>query len=113
MVQKIWDQLKEHNVQHLAQLFAQQPSRVEAMTIRQSDILFDFSKTHLDDGLIDLFSDLAQKAGLSAAQEALFTGKIVNPTEGRAAIHTAERGNGSADSVAEAKGFHARMRGLI
>ncbi len=113
MVQKIWDQLKEHIARQLPQLFEQQPDRVEAMTIRQSGILFDFSKNHLDGSLIDLFSNLAAQAGLSAAQEALFTGKIVNVTEARAAIHTAERGNGSPDSVAEAKGFHARMRGLI
>ncbi len=113
MVQKIWDQLKEHNARQLPKLFEQQPDRVEAMTIRQSDILFDFSKTHLDGNLIELFSNLSAQAGLSAAQEALFTGKIVNVTEGRSAIHTAERGNGSPGSVAEAKGFHARMRGLI
>ncbi len=113
MVQKIWDQLKEYNALRLTQLFDQQPGRVEAMTIRQSDILFDFSKTHLDSNLIEIFSNLSEQAGLSAAQEALFTGKIVNTTEARAAIHTAERGNGSPDCVAEAKGFHARMRGLI
>jgi glucose-6-phosphate isomerase len=43
----------------------------------------------------------------------LFTGAIVNLTEGRAAEHTAERGNGSAEAVANARGLQSRMRGLV
>ena len=34
--------------------------------------------------------------GFAAAREALFTGEIVNPSEGRAATHVAERGSGVA-----------------
>ena len=43
----------------------------------------------------------------------LFAGEPVNVTEGRAAEHSAERGEGADDSVARAAAFHARMRGLI
>ncbi|MCZ4238037.1 hypothetical protein O4H25_14450, partial [Staphylococcus equorum] len=37
----------------------------------------------------------------------------VNVTEGRAAEHPAERGQGAPDSVARARHLHARMRGMI
>ncbi|MEA3004115.1 MAG: glucose-6-phosphate isomerase, partial [Sphingomonadales bacterium] len=52
-------------------------------------------------------------ADLAGAREALFAGRIVNPTEGRAAEHSAERGQGAPESVARAGALHARMRALV
>jgi glucose-6-phosphate isomerase len=43
----------------------------------------------------------------------MFAGQPVNVTEGRAAEHCAERGEGAPESVALARALHARMRGLI
>src|SRR6187549_2003965 len=51
--------------------------------------------------------------GLAGKRDALFAGAEINVTEGRAAEHTAERGEGSPESVARARGFHSRMRALI
>ena len=59
------------------------------------------------------YLDLAQDQGFAARRDALFAGEAVNNTEGRAAEHTAERGEGNADSVAQAKALHNRMRALI
>jgi glucose-6-phosphate isomerase len=50
---------------------------------------------------------------LDGARDRLFSGAVVNPTEGRAATHAAERGSGSVDDVAQAKALQNRMRGLI
>jgi glucose-6-phosphate isomerase len=113
MSQKTWDQLHQYHAKRLAQLFEQEPDRLKSLTIRQSDMLFDFSKTHLDGELVKLFLDLSGEMQLREAREALFAGNIVNPTEGRAAVHTAERGNGSAESVEQARALQGRMRGLI
>ena len=79
----------------------------------KAGIRFDFSKTHLDRPALDAFVALADAAGLDARRDALFAGEIVNPTEGRAAEHTAERGEGAPESVARARRFHARMRTLV
>jgi glucose-6-phosphate isomerase len=113
MSDQIWDQLSSVAAQSLSQIFANEPQRVDAMTVRQGDVLFDFSKTHLDSSTLALFNDLSETAGLVEAREKLFTGAIVNPTESRAAVHTAERGNGNAESAAAAKALQNRMRGLI
>ena len=59
------------------------------------------------------FAALADEMGLASKRDTLFSGGIINPTEQRAAEHSAERGEGSADSVALAKALHERMRGLI
>jgi glucose-6-phosphate isomerase len=108
-----WAALDAHQGASLPALFKADAERVAKLTIQEAAIRFDFSKTHLDDAIIGSFCNLAEAADLAGAKEALFTGAIVNPTEGRAAEHTAERGNGSAESVAHARGLQARMRGLV
>lgn len=113
MSDQIWEQLTALKAKPLANLFADNSNRVTQMTIRQSDILFDFSKTHLDNIVLDKLIILADQSELVQSREKLFTGAVINATENRAAEHTAERGCGSAASVAAAKSLQARMRGLI
>lgn len=97
----------------MVDLFAGEPDRVSRLTIEEAGIRFDFSKTHLSVSMINACVGLAEEAGLKPAKEMLFGGKIVNITEGRAAEHTAERGSGAPESVAQARKFHGRMRALI
>ncbi len=113
MTQSAWDEILAHKPAELTELFAAQPGRERALSVSLAGLHFDFSKTHLDDVLLGGFTTLADASNLKAAKEALFNGEIVNPTERRAAEHAAERGNGSAQSVANAKMLHQRMRGLI
>ena len=97
----------------LKDLFAGDPDRVERLSLTQSGILFDFSKTHLSADAVTALEALAGQAGLAAKRDNLFAGRIVNPSEGRAAEHSAERGEGSPESVAKAQALHGRMRALI
>lgn len=101
----------------LTELFANDPDRLNKLATRlelgEQGILFDWSKTHLDDAHIDAFLQLAEAAGFAAHREALFAGEIVNPTEGRAAEHTAQRGVGKDESVELAMGYHGRMAAVV
>lgn len=97
----------------LAQLFASEPDRLGRLALEACGIRFDFAKTHLDADLVERFAALAEAADLAGHREALFTGAIVNPTEGRAAEHSAERGEGAPESVEQSRQFHARMRILV
>ncbi len=97
----------------LQSLFDDDANRVNSMTIEQSGLRFDFSKTHLDADAIAAFSAIAQSMDLDSARDRLFSGAIVNQTEGRSADHVAERGSSSADNVERAKALQARMRGFI
>ncbi|MBO9621516.1 MAG: glucose-6-phosphate isomerase [Sphingomonas sp.] len=96
----------------LKQLFDGQ-DRVAALSADVASIHFDWSKTHLTADAVAAFAALAESMGLAAKRDALFAGEAVNVTEGRAAEHSAERGEGAPESVARARGFHARMRALI
>lgn len=108
-----WNQVEEHKTQSLTALFEADTDRVAKLTVEEAGLRFDFSKTHLDEALLNAFTGMADAMGLADAKEALFSGAIVNATEGRAAEHSAERGTGSAGAVNNARGLQARMRGLI
>jgi glucose-6-phosphate isomerase len=108
-----WATINSAKPRHIQDLFDDDAGRVEVMTVNQTGLRFDFSKTHLDPLLIGGFAKLAATMMLNDAREKLFGGAIVNPTEGRAAEHAAERGSGAAESVSRAKALHQRMRGLI
>ncbi len=108
-----WSRIEALEQPALSDLFAADANRVSALSVDVAGIHFDFSKTHLDADAIAAFEALAKDMRLAAKRDALFAGEIVNVTEGRAVEHTAERGEGAAQSVARAAGFHARMRALI
>ena len=97
----------------LSKLFADDPSRLERLSVTQSGMLFDFSKTHLSAEALAAFETLAGQADLAGKRDDLFGGRTINPSEGRAAEHTAERGEGAPTSVAKAQALHGRMRSLI
>ncbi|HEX9954676.1 MAG TPA: glucose-6-phosphate isomerase [Allosphingosinicella sp.] len=108
-----WAALEQVESRTLQQLFAEEADRLPRLTFEEAGIRFDFSKTHLSADTVAALEALAEAQGLAAARDALFAGAIVNPTEGRAAEHTAERGHGAPETVARAQALHARMRGLI
>ena len=108
-----WTAIEAHRSQPLAALFDGNPERVAQMGRDVAGIHFDWSKTHLDGGMIEAFEALAEAAHYDAAREALFSGAVVNPTEGRAATHVAERGQGGADDNRIAADQHMRMRSLV
>ena len=97
----------------LADLFASDPARLTKFCVTQSGMVFDFSKTHLSVEAVAAFEVLAGQVNLASKRDDLFGGRIVNPSEGRAAEHSAERGEGTAESVAAARALHNRMRALI
>jgi glucose-6-phosphate isomerase len=108
-----WAAVESAETQPLADLFKAEPDRLSRLCVEEARIRFDFSRTHLSRALVDAFVNLAEAQGLAAARNALFSGEKVNVTEGRAAEHSAERGQGSPESVSRSKALHARMRALI
>jgi glucose-6-phosphate isomerase len=101
----------------LVELFEADPDRTARLSARfelgQGGVLFDWSKTHLTDDLLAGFEALAEAAGFREARRRLFAGEVVNPSEKRAAEHTALRGVGKAASVEEADALRERMKLLV
>jgi glucose-6-phosphate isomerase len=79
------------------------PTRAERLTIEGGGLVADFSKNRITDETLRLLAALADEAGVAARRDAMFAGEVVNPTEGRAALHTALRAT-QADAP-----FHAQI----
>ena len=121
MSEAIWAKLRGLEKPALAQLFAADADRVARFATRfelgdeesSCAIRFDWSKTHLDAAHVAAFEELAGAMDFAGRRAALFAGEIVNPTEGRAAEHTAQRGVGKEESVALAQECHHRMAAIV
>ncbi|MBA4752828.1 MAG: glucose-6-phosphate isomerase [Sphingopyxis sp.] len=109
-----WQALSNWQPQKLTDLVAADPdTRLQALVRSVADIRFDFAKTHLDAASVDILSGLAEAQDFAGRRKTLFSGGIANPTEGRAAEHSAERGDGAPESVHAAQALHQRMRMMI
>jgi glucose-6-phosphate isomerase len=72
-------------------LFAADSERARRFSASFEDLTFDFSKTSIDGEALVALLDLAHAADLDKFRARLFAGDVVNPTEGRAAMHMALR----------------------
>ncbi|MBB6123274.1 glucose-6-phosphate isomerase [Sphingobium subterraneum] len=113
MTSAAWAEIAAFPTPDLRTVFDDDAGRLDRMTMAVGPIRFDWSKTHLTPEVTGAFLKLAEEKDFTIRRDALFAGALVNNTEGRAAEHTAERGEGAADSVARARTFHNRMRALI
>ena len=77
-------------------LFERNPDRFREFSVRQDDMLLDFSKTNIDARALTLLIELAEAADVPARRDAMFAGEAINVTEGRAVLHTALRAGGDA-----------------
>lgn len=65
--------------------------RAEAYSVGLDGVLFDYSKTRLDDPARAALLALAARRGVAERRDAMFKGAAINETEGRAVLHTALR----------------------
>ncbi len=75
----------------MASMFAADPKRFDAFHVEFEDLLFDFSKHRLDAEAFQALLRLAKTMDVEGKRDTMFAGGIVNPTEHRAALHTALR----------------------
>ena len=109
-----WQALSVWQPQRLIDLVAADPQgRLQAFVRSVAAIRFDFAKTHLDAEAVAILSGLATAQGFAERRKTLFSGGIANPTESRAAEHSAERGDGAPESVHVAQMLHQRMRMMV
>ncbi|MFF6892593.1 glucose-6-phosphate isomerase [Streptomyces microflavus] len=95
-----WTALAKHREEfgatRLRELFAQQPGRGTACTLRVGDLHLDYSKHLVTDETLRLLRELAAATGVAELRDAMFRGEKINTTEDRAVLHTALRAPRSA-----------------
>ena len=89
-----WQALKDHHAaikdRKILDLFVDE-NRAHRFSARAAAMLFDYSKTNIDDTAKALLIDLAKVSGVAEKRAAMFGGEKINDTEGRAVLHTALR----------------------
>jgi glucose-6-phosphate isomerase len=90
----IWAKLAAHHSavsdRKILSLF-ENTQRFKQFSLQDTGLLFDYSKTNLDERAIDLLTELAQSCDVPGKRAAMFAGAKINETEGRAVLHTALR----------------------
>ncbi|MFT3823104.1 MAG: glucose-6-phosphate isomerase [Chitinophagaceae bacterium] len=90
--QKLKDHYKKASRHHMRDLFKKDPERFEKFSLPLGEeILVDYSKNRITGKTLDLLLQLAEECEVKEAIEAMFTGSIINETEGRSVLHTALR----------------------
>ena len=102
----------------LAGLIEADPARARDFALRVGPLYANFARQRYDRVALDALFDLAMRADLPAAMQCQLEGEIVNPTEGRAALHSALRGDTARSAFAlaaraQAVSAQLRMRELV
>lgn len=84
-------------------LFAGDPARFHRLSFRMDDMLLDCSKTALTDASLAVLLDLARATHIEDRRDAMFAGKAINNTEGRAVLHTALRNRSNRPVMVEGR----------
>ena len=90
-----WKELRLHynemkNVS-IKNLFNEDPDRFEKYCFSMPEIICDLSKNIVSDTTRQLLLDLARECALQEAIKAMFSGEVINGSEGRSVLHTALR----------------------
>ncbi|MEJ2760102.1 MAG: glucose-6-phosphate isomerase [Gammaproteobacteria bacterium] len=95
----VWPLLAKHRRAaqrfSLPRLFEQEPDRFERMHCSAAGLTLDYSRSLATAETVSLLLQAAEAVQLRDRIEALFGGGEVNPTEGRAALHTSLRDAGA------------------
>ncbi|MDG9987784.1 glucose-6-phosphate isomerase [Stenotrophomonas sp. GD04024] len=99
-------------------LLAAEPGRVQDLALRVGPLYVNFARQKYDAAALQALLALAAERDVGGAINRLFRGEQVNLTEGRAALHTALRGDVvdapvAAEAYATARGIRQRMGVLV
>lgn len=96
----------------IATMLAEDASRTRTLCCDAAGLHLDFSRHLVDAESVDLLLALAQRAGMDTHIDALFSGREVNPTERRPALHMLLRANEASDGarLSEVLASRERMR---
>jgi glucose-6-phosphate isomerase len=88
---------------HLRQLFADDPTRGQRLTVEAVGLYLDYSKNRVTDDTLRLLLQLAEQSDLRGRIDAMFRGDKINVSEGRAVLHVALRAARDAKLLVDGK----------
>jgi glucose-6-phosphate isomerase len=102
-----WKALESHapliRDRHLRELFREDPSRAERLSLEAAGIYLDYSKNRVTPQTLELLLALAEQSGLRSRIDAMFRGDKINLTEQRSVLHVALRAPRTAEILVDGK----------
>ena len=89
--------------QSLKEMFEADSERFDKFSLRFEEILLDYSKNRINDETIALLIQLAKECKLNDAIKAMFSGEVINATEGRPVLHIALRNQSNTPILVDGK----------
>jgi len=89
--------------QSLKEMFEADSERFDKFSLRFEEILLDYSKNRINDETIALLIQLAKECKLNDAIKAMFSGEVINVTEGRPVLHIALRNQSNTPILVDGK----------
>jgi len=91
-----WKEIGNHSnkisEKSLNEIFIDDKDRFNKFSIQENDLLLDYSKNHIDDKMMKLFSQLMDDIDLKGKIHDLFNGEKINTSENRSVLHFLLRG---------------------
>lgn len=101
------------NERRIETLFEADPARADGFSAACGDMRFDYSKTQIDAEIRGALTVLCDQADVAGRREAMFSGALINETEGRAVLHTALRDPDGDDLFVEGEEVRAGVRATL
>jgi glucose-6-phosphate isomerase len=112
-----WTALARHHQTvrdlHLRALFAQDPNRFAAFSLRAGDLFIDYSKNRATKETLQLLLALAAQARVEEARDRMFAGERINGTEGRPVLHVALRNRENRPILVDGKDVMPEVNGVL
>jgi glucose-6-phosphate isomerase len=112
-----WKKLQAHAEKmkqvHMRDLFSSDADRFSSYSIKEQNILFDYSKNLVVKETLDLLFELANECKLKDAIASMFAGEKINQTEGRAVLHTALRNFSDKTVLADGENVMPKVRQVL
>ena len=89
----IGNHFKKISDKSLNEMFKEDKDRFNKFSIKGESLLLDFSKNHIDDRMMKLFSQLLDEIDLKGKMKDFYNGKKINTSENRSVLHFLLRGS--------------------
>jgi len=97
----------------LRELFADDPSRGDRMSVEGAGVYLDYSKNRITDHTVKLLIQLAFESGLQSRIDAMFRGEKINLTQNLPALHVALRSSRGATVFVEGENVVPRVQSVL
>ncbi|MDD3001304.1 MAG: glucose-6-phosphate isomerase [Candidatus Riflebacteria bacterium] len=112
-----WRALQEHyqeiKKKHMRDMFANDAKRFEKFSLSFDGILLDYSKNIIESKTMDLLIALAKASGIKEYAKKMFSGAIINWTEGRAVLHSALRNRSNNPVFVDGKDVMPEVKNVL